>query len=135
MILTYGSQRDYDAIAGKPGGAPAWSEGDVAAMGAFMAAFGKELEESGELVDTRGLTNPVHARRVRLQGGVPVVTDGPYAEAEEVLAGYWIVECDSFDRATEIAARLSRCPSPDGAAAEAVADVRPLAESIDELEF
>ena len=39
-----------------------------------------------------------------------MVTDGPYAEAEEVLAGYWIVECESFDRATEIASRLTSCP-------------------------
>ena len=49
------------------------------------AAFNQELVESGELVETRGLSAPVHARRTRLRDGVPVVTDGPYAEAEEVL--------------------------------------------------
>ena len=135
MILTYGSQRDYDALAGKPGGAPAWSAEDVAAMGAFMESFSKELVESGELVDTRGLTAPVHARRVRLQGGVPVVTDGPYAETEEVLAGFWIVDCESFDRATEIAARLANCPSPGGIFADSLVDVRPIADSRDELEL
>jgi len=135
MILTYGSQRDYDALAGKPGGAPAWSAEDVAAMGAFMESFSKELVESGELVDTRGLTAPVHARRVRLQGGVPVVTDGPYAETQEVLAGYWIVECESFDRATAIAGRLANCPAPPEVAATAVADVRPLADSRTDLEL
>ena len=80
-------------------------------MGAFMEAFNNELAESGELVETRGLAAPVHTRRVRLQDGVPVVTDGPYAETQEVLAGYWIVECESFDRATEIAARLADCPA------------------------
>ena len=53
----------------------------------------------------------MHARRVQLQNGVPVVTDGPYPETQEVLAGYTIVECASFDRATEIAARL-RQPGP-----------------------
>ena len=46
------------------------------------------------------------------------MTDGPYAEAEEVLAGYWIVECESFDRATEIAARLTSCPAPSGCGRE-----------------
>ncbi|MDQ2802794.1 MAG: YciI family protein, partial [Pseudomonadota bacterium] len=69
-----------------------------------------------------------------LQNGVPVVTDGPYAETAEVLAGYWIVECDSFDRATEIAARLASCPAPAGVAQAARADVRPIAASGAELD-
>ena len=58
----------------------------------------------------------------------PVVTDGPYAEAEEVLAGYWVVECESFDRATEIAARFPSCPGPEHVRARAYADVRPIDE-------
>ena len=103
-------------------------------MGAFMEAFNKELADSGELVETRGLTAPVHARRVQLRGGVPVVTDGPFAETAEVLAGYWLVECDSFDRATEIAARLSKTPYP-GDPSTACADVRPIAESRQELDI
>jgi len=135
MILLYGSQRDYDAMAGKPGGdGPAWSGEDFAAMGAFMESFTRDIVESGELVETRGLTAPVHARRIQLRSGVPVVTDGPYAESEEVLAGYWIVECDSFDRATEIAARLTETPGPESIRERARADVRPVAESRDELD-
>lgn len=106
IILTYGTQQDYDAVAGLAPDRPALSPEDFAPMGAFMESFTKDLVESGELVDNRGLTAPVHTRRVQLQNGVPVVTDGPYAETQEVLAGYWIVECESFDRATEIAARL-----------------------------
>jgi hypothetical protein len=62
------------------------------------------------------------------------VTDGPYAEAEEVLAGYWIVECDGFDRATEIAAELATCPAPAHVLTTAVADVRPIADSGAELD-
>ena len=136
MILLYGSQQDYDALAGKAApGRPAWSGEDFAAMGAFMGAFTRELADSGELVETRGLTAPAHARRIRLQDGVPVVTDGPYAETQEVLAGYWIVECESFDRATEIAARLTAAPGPAAVAARAFADVRPIAESQAELEL
>ena len=136
MILLYGSQQDYDALIGKPAeGKPSWGPEDFAAMGAFMAEFSKDLAESGELVETRGLTAPVHARRIQLVRGAPVVTDGPYAETQEVLAGYWVVDCESFDRATQIAARLSDCPGPAGAAANAAVDVRPIADSRDELEL
>ena len=134
MILLYGSQRDYDALTGKAApGKPAWAPEDFAAMGEFMAGFSKDLTESGELVETRGLTAPVHARRIRLAGGVPVVTDGPYAETQEVLAGYWVVDCESFDRATQIASRLTDAPGPEHLRSRAFADVRPLAESRDEL--
>jgi len=137
MILTYASQRDYDALAGKATPVhdkPTWSAEDFAAMGAFMEGFNNDLVASGELVETRGLSAPVHARRIQLQQGAPVVTDGPYAETYEVLAGYWIVECDSFDRATEIAARLAKCPGPAEIAQLAYADVRPIAESRAELD-
>ena len=148
LILMYGSQQDYDAMAGNAGaGEPAWSAAEFAAMGAFMESFGQDLAESGELVDAQGLTAPVHTRRIRLREGAPVltrrlgskegasvVTDGPYAETQEVLAGYWIVECESFDRATEIAARLSNCPGPDHIRERALVDVRPVAESRADLE-
>jgi hypothetical protein len=137
MILTYGSQLDYagmsGAAAGREDGAPVWTPADFAAMTEFMRTFAAELEESGELVETRGLAAPAITRRVQLRDGVPVVTDGPYAETTEVLAGYWVVECASFDRATEIAARLSTCPAPEGLAETAVADVRPIMESAAEL--
>jgi len=129
MILLYGSQQDYDVLAGKPTGKPAMSADDVAAMHAYMESFHKEIAETGELVDARGLTAPVHARRVRLRNGVPVVTDGPYPETQEVLAGYTIVECASFDRATELAARLVN-PDADGE----YVDVRPVIDGIEDLE-
>ena len=133
MILSYASQADYDAMAGRPVPEPVWSADDFAAMGEFMEAFNKDLADSGELVETRALAAPVLTRRLQLQNGVPVVTDGPYAETQEVLAGYWIVECNSFDRATEIAARLASCPAPAQVAATAVADVRPIADSAGDL--
>jgi hypothetical protein len=133
MILLYGSQQDYDAMTGQASDKPAWTQDEFAAMGSFMEAFNRGLADSGELVETRGLTAPVQARRIKLQNGVPVVTDGPYAETQEVLAGYWILECASFDRATEIAADLSKCPGP-AYAAESVIDVRPIAESRTELD-
>ena len=133
MISTYATQADYDAMGGKPGPNTDWSPEDFAAMGGFMEAFNRELDESGELVETRGLDAPVHARRIQLKQGLPVVTDGPYAETQEVLAGYWIVECASFDRATEIAAKLSTIPGPESVRERAYADVRPIVDSRSEL--
>ena len=135
MILTYGAQRDYDALTGAATDGPVWTPENFAAMGAFMESFSKELEASGELVETRGLAAPVHTRRLGVKNGATFVTDGPYAETQEVLAGYWIVECDSFDRATEIAARLRQCPGPDEVAANAYADVRPIVENRADLEL
>jgi hypothetical protein len=136
MILLYGSQQDYDALTGKAiPGKPTWGPEDFAAMGKFMTEFSGDLTQSGELVETRGLTAPVHARRIQLVNGAPVVTDGPYAETQEVLAGYWIVDCESFDRATQIAGRLAQTPGPEGAGADAVIDVRPIADSRGELEL
>ncbi|MEO3922934.1 YciI family protein [Micromonosporaceae bacterium B7E4] len=136
MIMMSGSQRDYDAMAGKDsGGSPAWSPEDTAALHEFMAAWNNDLVESGEFVDARGLTAPVHTRRISLRDGVPVVTDGPYPETQEVLAGYTIVECDSFDRATEIAAKLAKTPHPEDATLtnEWYVDIRPIAEGIEDL--
>jgi hypothetical protein len=136
LILAYGSQRDYDAMSGRPTtGGPTWTPQDFEAMGAYMEKLNTDLAESGELVETRGLTAPVHARRMQQQDGALVVTDGPYAETQEVLAGYWVVECDSYDRATEIATRLFHVPGPAGAYGDAVIDIRPIAESRHEMDL
>lgn len=129
MIMLHGSQKHYDAFAGKPGGEPAMSPEDIATVHAYMGALHKELAESGELVDARGLSAPVHARRVQLRQGAPVVTDGPYAETQEVLAGFTIVECASFDRATEIATRFVN-PDAEGE----YVDVRPILEGVEDLQ-
>ncbi|KAB2378140.1 YciI family protein [Actinomadura montaniterrae] len=135
MIMLYASQRDYDAMAGNvPEGGTAWTPEDFAAMGAFMEAFNEDLVESGEFVDAQALAAPVHTRRFHTENGVPVVTDGPYPETAEVLAGYTIVECASFDRASEIAARLADCPGPADVRARAFADLRPLVDGRADLE-
>ena len=135
MIMLYASQRDYDEMAGRaPAGEAVWSAADLAAMYAFMEEFNRELVESGEFVDANALAAPVHTRRFHSRDGVPVVTDGPYPETAEVLAGYTIIECDGFDRASEITARLARCPAPPGAEARAVADLRPLVDGRADLE-
>jgi hypothetical protein len=64
-----------------------------------------ELTESGELVGGEALAHPSTTRTVRVRGGVPAVTDGPFVEAKEQLAGYVLVDCEREERAIEIAAR------------------------------
>jgi hypothetical protein len=128
MIMLMASQQDYDVMAGKPGPKPAMTPAELAAMHEYMGTYHQKLADSGELVDARGLSAPAHARRVRLRDGVPVITDGPYPETQEVLAGYTIVECDSFDRATEIAAGLVN-PANE----TEYVDIRPVIDGIEEL--
>lgn len=134
MILLYASQQDYDAMAGQDTGKPAWSAEDLAAMGAFMESWNNELIDSGEFVDARGLAAPVHTRRLGVRNGAAFVTDGPFPETQEVLAGYTIVECDSFDRATEIARRVGDCPPGPSGAEGTYLDIRPIIEGMSELE-
>lgn len=129
MIMLYGSQQDYDVFAGKPSAKPAMSPAELAAVHQLMESIHKDLADSGELAYANGLSAPAHARRVQLDSGAPVVTDGPYPETQEVLAGFTVVECDSFDRATEIAARFVN-PDAEGE----YVDVRPIVDSAADLE-
>jgi hypothetical protein len=89
-----------------------------AMIGQFEALL-KEITESGELIGGEALADPVNARTVRVRDGVPATTDGPFGEAKEQLAGYFVVDCESLERATEIAARF-----PD--ARFAAVEVRPI---------
>jgi hypothetical protein len=92
-----------------------WTPNDLKAHIGFMHDLNKELTHSGELVGAEGLAPPAEARVVRAgKDGLPAVTDGPFAEAKEFLAGYWIVEVDKPDRAYAIAAKVSTAPGPGG---------------------
>lgn len=117
MLMIFGTQAHYEAMNGTASpGVPAWSEDELKAMFQHMGALNDDLAESGELVDGQGLTEPAQARLVTAdRNGRPVVSDGPYGETKEVLAGYWIVDCENIERATEIAARAYACPVPEGA--------------------
>jgi len=93
----------------------AWAPEDLKRHIRFMKDFAQELHASGELVGAEGLASPAQARIVRAgKAGAPEVTDGPFAEAKEFLAGYWIVDCETTERAYEIAARASAAPGPGG---------------------
>lgn len=70
------------------------------------AAIDADLLDSGELVISAGLADPVTSRTVKVRDGVVASTDGPYVEAKEHLVGYYLVECENLERATEIAARI-----------------------------
>jgi len=92
---------------------------------AFQHTLGAELTESGELVDGQGLADPSQAVFVKWDGqGSPVVTDGPFPESKEFLAGYWTVDVESRERAIEIAAKASAAPGPDGRPIQQVFEVR-----------
>lgn len=131
MILHYASQADFDGMSGKDNASGrAWTPDEVTALGEFMGKWTNQLVESGEYVGGEGLAAPVHTRRVAAGN---VVTDGPYAETTEVVVGFTIVDCASFDRATEIAAKLADCPGPDHVRDRGYVDVRPIMNSLDEL--
>jgi len=92
-----------------------WAPADFKAHIKFMTDFNEELREGGELVGAEGLASPDQAMIVRAgKGGAAVVTDGPFAEAKEFLAGYWIVDCEGPERAYAIAARASAAPGKGG---------------------
>jgi hypothetical protein len=92
-----------------------WAPEDLKAHINFMKGFAEELAAAGELVAAEGLAGPDQARVVRAGGnGAPEVTDGPFAEAKEFLAGYWIVDCETPRRAYEIAAKASAAPGAGG---------------------
>ncbi|MEU9571356.1 YciI family protein [Streptomyces massasporeus] len=117
LVMVQGTQADYDAMRGKASAdSPAWSEEELQTMFAYMGAINDDLAESGELVDGQGLAEPAQTRHVTLgDDGKAVITDGPYSETKELLAGYWVLECESLERVTEIAERVARCPQPAGA--------------------
>jgi hypothetical protein len=69
-----------------------------------------ELESSGELIMSEALVEWDQAKRVLVRDGITHTTDGPFAEVKEFLAGFYLVECPSLDRAVEIAAKLPEAP-------------------------
>jgi hypothetical protein len=93
-----------------------WKPEELQAHIRFMIDLNADLSAAGELVGAEGLAPPGQARVVRhANNGTPAVTDGPFPEAKEFLAGFWIVEVDTPERAYAIAARASAAPGPGGA--------------------
>lgn len=102
-----------------------WPLEDLKAQVGFMRRFNAELTASGEMVSTHGLNGPEEARMVRAgKDGAPEVTDGPFPESKEFLAGFWIIDCESRERAYAIAARASAAPGKGGAPSNMPIEVR-----------
>jgi hypothetical protein len=87
-----------------------WPQKILEANTAFMQAFSRKLREAGELVSAAGLAAPDQARLVRAGKDGKPITDGVFAESKEFLAGYWIIDVESADRAFSIAAEASTAP-------------------------
>jgi hypothetical protein len=102
-----------------PGAGPyqiaSWAQKDIQGHIEFMMGFAKKLGEAGELVAAEGLSGPDQARLVRAGSDGTPITDGVFPESKEFLAGYWIVDVESAERAYQIAAEASAAPGPGGA--------------------
>jgi hypothetical protein len=115
MILIYDNAKTRETFLGE-GGAELMAE-----VNAIMA----EITESGEMIGGDALADPAQTQTIRLVDGVPAVTDGPFAEAKEHLGGFLMVECETPERAADIARRwpsarftpleVRPVMSPDGA--------------------
>ena len=102
-----------------------WAPGDIQAHIDFQIALNAALVESGELVDAQGLAGPDQAKYVMADGtNPPVITDGPFPETKELVAGYRTVDVETLDRALEIAAQVSAAPGQAGAPVQARIEVR-----------
>ncbi|WP_410812290.1 YciI family protein [Micromonospora sp. 067-2] len=108
-------------------GIDTWSPEEIRAHIGFMQEVDGKLTGDGELVDAQGLGGPAQARIVRAgSDGAPVVTEGPFAETKEFLAGWWIVDCETPQRAVEIAAYISTAPGPGGRPLNMPIEVHPV---------
>lgn len=96
-----------------------WPRKILEANAAFMQAFSQKLAAAGEMASAQGLASPEQALLVRAGSDGKPVTDGVFPESKEFLAGYWIIDVDSRERAIELAAEVSQAPGapvigPDG---------------------
>jgi hypothetical protein len=120
MLLMNGTQENFKSF-----GSMAVEE--IQAHVRFMHDLNRDLKSSGEFVDAQGLAPVDQAKLVRAKaGGAPIVTDGPFAESKEFLAGYWLLECKSLERAIEIATRISGAPGRGGEPLNFTVELRPV---------
>ena len=108
-----------------------WSKQDLEAHMAFMKRFNQKLSDAGELVGGEGLSGPDQAKRVRAGANGEPITDGVFPETKEFLAGYWIVDVDTPERAYQLAAEASMAPGPGGEPLRMSIEVRQVMFAID----
>lgn len=107
-------------------GITAWTKQDIEAHIAYMLDLNKDLKSSGELVSAEGLTFPDQAKLVRAAKDGTPITDGVFPESKEFLAGYWVIDAATPQRAYAIAARASAAPGPAGVPLNMGIEVRPI---------
>ncbi|HLS75189.1 MAG TPA: YciI family protein [Nocardia sp.] len=101
-----------------------WTPEEIAAHVAYMNDFAAKLQASGEFVDAQALAP--EGQWVRSDGaGRPPVTDGPFAETKDLIAGWMIIDVDSHERAVELAAELSAAPGAGGEPIHEWLELRP----------
>jgi hypothetical protein len=98
---------------------------DMEKLLAAMAAYNEELVKAGVMLDGAGLQPSSKGARVRFSGDKVTVIDGPFAEAKELIAGYWLFQCKSKEEAIEWA---KRCPNPMGEGGVGEIEIRPFYE-------
>jgi len=106
-----------------------WPEQDWKAHLAYWRTLNAQLEASGELVSVQALTAPDQAKRVHAGRDGKPITDGVFPETKEFLAGYWIVDVESAERAYAIAAQASAAPGPGGQPLNMPLEVREVMQS------
>ena len=107
-----------------------WQPEDVKRMVGFMDQLNADLKARGQMVTAEGLVAPDQARLVTAkEDGSPTVTDGPFAESKEFIAGFWIIDVNSADDAYKFAARVSSCPGPGGKPLNMPVEVRAVGEA------
>ena len=120
----------YMLLMNVPSGGPyqifSWDPQDIQAHMTFMQGCATRLSDAGELVAVEALTAPDQAQHVRAGNDGQALTDGMFPETKEFLAGYWIVDVDSPERARTIAAEISAAPGPGRVPLRMVIEVRQL---------
>ena len=96
LLMIYGNREKWESMPPE-----AWRDA-IARQDAFNAHY----HETGELLGSYGLADAARAKLVRRVGGLPAVTDGPYLETKEYLASFWLLDCESEERALQIAAEM-----------------------------
>lgn len=96
LMLIYGNQEKWSAVP-----AEEWPRAI-----ARQDAFNRKYQETGELIGAYGLSDEVNAKLVQRKDGAPVVTDGPHLEAKEYIASLYLLDCESEERAQQIAAEM-----------------------------
>jgi len=118
LILIYSNEAAWSAL----------SDEQRASVGPRHAALTEELADSGELIVSHGLADPSTAKRVSVHDGQTMTSDGPFAEAKEHLAGFYLIDCESIERAVEYAAK-----APD--AEFGTVEVRPVLDRAGSLDI